>query len=36
VLLEDLTWRGHSTAVTSVEDAVLLLIWLTADGEIAN
>jgi hypothetical protein len=36
VLLEDLTGRGHSTAVTSVEDAVLLLIWLAADGEIAN
>jgi quercetin dioxygenase-like cupin family protein len=36
VLLEDLTGRGHSTAVTNVEDAVLLLIWLAADGEIAN
>src|SRR4051812_12787040 len=36
LLLEDLMGRGHSTAVTSVEDAVLLLIWLAADGEIAN
>ena len=36
VLLEDLTGRGHSTAVTSVEDAVLLLIWLAPDGETAD
>jgi quercetin dioxygenase-like cupin family protein len=36
VLLEDLTGRGHSTAATSADDAVLLLVWLAADGEAAD
>jgi hypothetical protein len=33
LLLDDLTGRGHSTAVTSVDDAVLLLVWLAEDGD---
>lgn len=33
VLLDDVTGRGHSTAVTSVDDAHLLLVWLAGDGD---
>ena len=33
LLLDDLTGRGHSSAATSADDAVLLLVWLAEDGE---
>jgi quercetin dioxygenase-like cupin family protein len=33
LLLDDLTGRGHSTAVTSVDDAVLMLVWLSEDDD---
>ena len=33
VLLEDLTGRGHRSVVTSVDDVVLLLVWLAEDGD---
>ena len=32
-LLEDLTGRGHRADVTSVEDVVLLSVWLAEDGD---
>jgi hypothetical protein len=33
VLLEDLTGRGHRADVTSVDDAMLLFVWLAEDGD---
>ena len=33
VLLEDLTGRGHRADVTSVDDAMLLMVWLAEDGD---
>jgi quercetin dioxygenase-like cupin family protein len=33
LLLDDLTGRGHSSAATGPDDAVLLLVWLAEDGE---
>jgi hypothetical protein len=36
LLLDDLAGRGHCSAATSVDDAVLLLVWLAGDDDAAS